>query len=347
MHRSGRTGDVTMTKQAYPANHSDSRAQARRVIEIELAATEKLIDRLDADFDRACALVLACQGRVVVTGMGKSGHIGGKIAATLASTGTPAFFVHPGEAGHGDLGMITPDDLVVAISNSGETPELLTILPIVKRLGCRLLTLTGKRESTLTRQADISLDVSVENEACPYDLAPTASTTVTLVMGDAIAIAVQHLRGFSVEKFALTHPGGALGRRLLLFVGDLMHTGDALPLVDQQASMQELLLEMSNKSLGMAGVVDDRRRLVGIFTDGDLRRRLAEMVDIYHSRAVDVMNPQPFTIQSDILAAELAKIMRDHARHGPHALNGVFVVDPDDVVIGALNAHDLLRAGVI
>ena len=326
---------------------SDKREHARRVIEIEAGAISALSDRLDDQFDLACDLVMACEGRVVVTGMGKSGHIGGKIASTLASTGTPSFFVHPGEASHGDLGMITTHDLVLAISNSGETPELFTILSIVKRLGCKLITLTGKPQSNLGQQADACLDVSVEKEACLHNLAPTASTTATLVMGDALAVAVQSLRGFSEQDFAKTHPGGALGKRLLLFASDLMHSGDDLPLVGADASFQELLLQMSSKSLGMAGVVDEQNRLLGMFTDGDLRRSLGEGLDIYHIKAMEVVNTEPFTISPDMLAAEVVKLMRDHAQHGPHALNSLFVVDSDNIVVGALNTHDLLRSGVI
>ena len=319
----------------------------REVIEIELEAVRALGSRLGGDFATACQRVLDCRGRVVVIGMGKSGHVGGKIASTLASTGTPAFFVHPGEASHGDLGMITPDDLVIAISNSGETPEVITILPIVKRIGSGLVVLTGKPGSTLARQADACLDISVAKEACPLNLAPTASTTATLVMGDALAVAVQKLRGFSEQDFARTHPGGTLGKRLLLYAADLMHRGDRLPLVNADANLETLLLEMSSKSLGMAGVVDDDGVLLGMFTDGDLRRTLGAGVDIYTARAIDLVNPGPFTISPDTLAAEIVKMMRDHAQQGPHALNSVFVVDEAGKVLGALNTHDLLRAGVI
>lgn len=320
---------------------------ASSVVRVELDAIHALIERIDAEFERACELVLTCKGRVVVIGMGKSGHIGGKIASTLASTGTPSFFVHPGEASHGDLGMITPDDLVLAISNSGETTEVITILPIVKRIGSGLVVFTGNLDSTLAQQADVCLDVSVAKEACPHNLAPTASTTATLVMGDALAVAVQKLRGFSEQDFARTHPGGTLGKRLLLFASDLMHCGDQLPLVDTEATLQDLVLEMSSKSLGMAGVIDTDGKLLGMFTDGDLRRALNNGVDVYSSRAIDLVNKNPFTIKPDTLAAEIVKIMRDYAQQGPHALNGVFVIDQDGVVIGALNTHDLLRAGVI
>ncbi|WP_423905716.1 KpsF/GutQ family sugar-phosphate isomerase [Candidatus Spongiihabitans sp.] len=320
---------------------------ARGVIEIEAAAVAALLERLDNNFDKACSLILKCEGRVVVTGMGKSGHIGGKIASTLASTGTPAFFVHPGEASHGDVGMITTHDLVIAISNSGETAELVSILPIVKRLGVKLITMTGNVDSTLAQKSDACINVSVDKEACPHNLAPTASTTAALVMGDALAVAVQRLRGFSAQDFARTHPGGVLGKRLLLFAGDLMHIGDELPLVDEGATMDTLLLEMTSKSLGMAGVVDGDGKLLGMFTDGDIRRGLGQGIDIYKSKARDLMSVDPFTIHADTLAEEIIQIMREYAQHGPHAINSMFVVDDDHHVIGALNTHDLLRAGVI
>ncbi len=328
-----------------PAENAIS--HARDVIQIEADAILALLDRIGPEFEAACERILACKGRVVVTGMGKSGHVGGKIASTLASTGTPAFFVHPGEASHGDLGMITPDDLVIAIANSGETPEIISILPVVKRICSGLIVLTGNTGSKLAREADVCLDVGVAKEACPHNLAPTSSSTATLVMGDALAVAVQKLRGFSEMDFARTHPGGTLGKRLLLYASDLMHSGDALPLVTGDATMQELLLEMSSKSLGMVGVVDEDRNLIGMFTDGDLRRALSSAVDIYGSAAIDVVNRDPFTIQSDTLAAEIVKIMRDYAQQGPHAINGLFVVDERGAVVGALNTHDLLRAGVI
>ncbi len=319
----------------------------REVIRVELDAIEAVGARIGRKFSEACEKILECQGRVVVIGMGKSGHIGGKIASTLASTGTPAFFVHPGEASHGDLGMITQHDLAIAISNSGETAEMITILPIVKRIGVGLVVLTGNMESTLAREADVCLDISVAQEACPLNLAPTASTTATLVMGDALAVAVQKLRGFSEQDFARTHPGGTLGKRLLLYASDLMHQGDSLPLVEEDATLERLLLEMSSKSLGMAGVVDAEGRLLGMFTDGDLRRTLGKGVDIYTARAIDLVNRHPFTIPPDMLAEEIVRIMRDHARQGPHAINSVFVVENGGRVVGALNTHDLLRVGVI
>ena len=283
---------------------------------------------------------MACTGRVIVTGMGKSGHIGSKIAATLASTGTPAFFVHPGEASHGDLGMITPGDLVLAISNSGETPEILTILPIIKRMGNTLLALTGDNGSSIAEAADISLDVSVEREACPHNLAPTASTTATLAMGDALAIAVLKARNFGVEDFARSHPGGALGRRLLVHIKDLMHTGETLPLVSPDASLTEALAEMSAKHLGMVGVVDNEGLLVGIYTDGDLRRTLNQGNDINACRIDNVMVCSPRTIAPDTLAAEAVEMMQRHS------INGLFAVDRNGRPVGALNALDLIRAGV-
>ena len=336
------------TRSESPARaRSDAVPQARAVIAIEAEAVAALGARVDARFEKACDMLLGCRGRVVVTGMGKSGHIGGKIASTLASTGTPAFFVHPGEASHGDLGMITPHDVALVLSNSGETAEVVAILPIIKRIGGGLVTLTGNPDSTLGRQADACIDVGVEKEACPHNLAPTASTTATLVMGDALAVAVQRMRGFSAQDFARTHPGGMLGKRLLLYAADLMHTGDALPLVDDAATLRQLVLEMSSKSLGMAGVVDADNKLIGMFTDGDLRRALGRKADIYNSRAVDVMTREPFTIRPDMLAEEIVTTMRQFAQRGPHAVNGVFVVDTDARVVGALNTHDLLKAGVI
>lgn len=319
----------------------------RSVVELEQTALTKLSQRIDSEFTHACEMILACEGRVVVVGMGKSGHIGGKIASTLASTGTPAFFVHPGEASHGDLGMITTHDLVVAISNSGETAEILTIVPIVKRMGIKLIAMLGNLKSTLGEQADVILDVSVEQEACPMNLSPTSSTTATLVMGDALAVAVFRARGFSEQDFARTHPGGLLGRRLLLYAHDLMHTGDAVPLVTEQASLSDVLMEMTSKSLGMTGVVDSDQKLIGMFTDGDLRRTLNQEIDVYSVHANDVMTREPFTIGPDVLAAEIVHMMREYARHGPHAINGVFVVDENKNVLGALNTHDLLRAGVL
>jgi arabinose-5-phosphate isomerase len=319
----------------------------QQVFDIEVEALLGVRSRLNEQFNVACELIKACQGRVVVTGMGKSGHIANKIAASLASTGTPAFFVHPGEASHGDLGMITPQDIVIALSNSGTTPEILTIVPIVKRMGVKLISLTGRLDSELANISDAHLDVGVSREACPHNLAPTASTTAALAMGDALTVAVLQSRGFSADDFARTHPGGVLGKRLLLYVSDIMHSGDEIPKVKQSASFKDVLLEMTGKSLGMTGVVDENNCLIGIFTDGDLRRTLSQIIDPENTRAVDVMTSNPYTVRPDTLAAEVVKTMREHALHGPHAINAVFITDAENTVIGALNTHDLLRAGVV
>lgn len=313
----------------------------REVIQLEAEALQALTTRLDSQFTEACRLILSCQGRVVVIGMGKSGHIGGKIAATLASTGTPSFFVHPGEASHGDLGMITPSDIVLAISNSGETAEILTILPIIKRMGVKLVALLGNTNSSLARQADANLNVGVEKEACPHNLAPTASTTAALAMGDALAVALLKSRGFTREDFARAHPAGSLGRRLLLYISDIMHTGADIPKVGEGATLREALLEMTGKGLGMTGVVNHDGQLIGIFTDGDLRRMLNRGVDVYSARITDVMTRHPKTTRADRLAAETVQLMRSLK------INGLFVVDDDNRVVGALNMHDLFRAGVI
>jgi arabinose-5-phosphate isomerase len=313
----------------------------RAVIALEAEAVAALGTRLDADFAQACRLILDCRGRVVVTGMGKSGHIGGKLAATFASTGTPAFFVHPGEAQHGDLGMIQPQDVVIAISNSGETGEILTILPIIKRMGAKLIAMTGNPKSSLARQADVHLDVGVAKEACPHNLAPTSSTTATLAMGDALAVALLKARDFTPEDFARSHPGGKLGRRLLLYVRDLMHSGERIPQVSEAAGLREALLEMSSKGLGMTAIVDTGGRLTGIFTDGDLRRALNKGIDVYQAKITDIMTRNPKTIGADTLAAEAVAFMQ--AKN----INGLYVVDADHKVLGALNMHDLLRAGVV
>ncbi|MEK7222865.1 MAG: KpsF/GutQ family sugar-phosphate isomerase, partial [Pseudomonadota bacterium] len=312
----------------------------REVIQLEAEALQTLAKRVDGQFAEACRLILACTGRVIVTGMGKSGHIGGKIAATLASTGTPSFFVHPGEASHGDVGMITTPDIVLAISNSGETGEILTILPIIKRMGVKLIALTGGLQSSLARQADAVLNAGVEKEACPHNLAPTASTTAALAIGDALAVALLKSRGFTREDFARAHPAGSLGRRLLLYVSDIMHTGTAIPQVAEGASLREALLEMTGKGLGMTGVVDHQGGLVGIFTDGDLRRVLNRGVDVYNAKITEVMTQNPKTTRADRLAAETVQLMRSLK------INGLFVVDENNRVLGALNMHDLFRAGV-
>ena len=314
---------------------------AREVLDTEAAAVSELGPRLDEKFAEACRLLLACQGRVVVTGMGKSGHVANKIAATLASTGTPAFYVHPGEASHGDMGMITGSDAVLALSNSGETSELITILPLIKRLGVTLIALTGKPESTLARAANVHLDVSVAQEACPMNLAPTASTTAALAMGDALAVALLSARGFTQEDFARSHPGGSLGRRLLLRVEDLMHTGDRMPMVREGASLSEALMEMTRKGLGMTAIVDAEQHVVGIFTDGDLRRALDREIDVHRSRIDDVMTRNCTTVKSDLMAGEALHLMESRK------FNGLLVVDADQRLLGALNMHDLLRAGVV
>ncbi|MGD8582942.1 MAG: KpsF/GutQ family sugar-phosphate isomerase [Gammaproteobacteria bacterium] len=311
------------------------------VIETELASVSALKDRIDDSFAHACEIMLNCEGRIVVTGMGKSGHIAGKIAATLASTGSPAFFVHPGEASHGDLGMITTKDVVIALSNSGNTAELLTIVPIIKRLGVPLISMTGNPGSPLATGATINLDVGVANEACPLGLAPTSSTTVALVMGDALAVALLDARGFTEEDFALSHPGGSLGRRLLLHVSDIMHSGRNMPRVGPGATISEALLEMSSKGLGMTAIVDSDDRVLGIFTDGDLRRTLDRNIDLQQTSIDQVMTSNCKTVNAHDLAAAVLKLMEDHK------INGALVTDTDDKLVGALNMHDLLRAGVV
>ncbi len=311
------------------------------VIDTEAEAINQLRSRVNGHFAEACRLMHQCKGRIVVTGMGKSGHIGSKIAATLASTGSPAFFVHPGEASHGDLGMITPGDVVVALSNSGETGEIITILPLLKRMGAPLISLTGDPNSTLSREADVNIDVSVEKEACPLDLAPTASTTAALVMGDALAIALLKARGFTAEEFALSHPGGSLGRRLLLRVSDLMHTGEQMPLVGIKASVRDALVEMTAKGLGMTAVVDDSNRVSGIFTDGDLRRCFDQGQNLQLASVSEVMTVGGINIHADKLAAEALQLMEETK------INALLVVDEQQRLQGALNMHDLLRAGVV
>ena len=311
------------------------------MLETEISAVAALQSRLDDAFVESCRLLRNCKGRVVVTGMGKSGHIGAKISATLASTGTPSFFLHPAEASHGDIGMITADDVVIAISNSGETAELVTILPVLKRLGVAMIAMTGRLQSTLARTATAVLDVGVPEEACPHNLAPTASTTAALAMGDALAVAVLEARGFTEEDFARSHPGGSLGRRLLLHVEDVMRTGDQLPAVSPETTLRDGLLEMSRKGLGMTAIVDTQRRVVGIYTDGDLRRTLDQPVDIRALRMHEVMTPNPKTIGSRVLAAEAVHMMESLR------ITQLLVVDEANVLIGALNVHDLFRAGVM
>jgi arabinose-5-phosphate isomerase len=313
----------------------------RDVLDIEAEAVLALRARIGPEFVAACRTCLACRGRVVVTGMGKSGHVAGKIAATLASTGTPSFFVHPGEASHGDLGMITATDVVLAISNSGETPEILTILPLIKRLGVPLIAMTGRPESTLAKAADAHLDVAVDKEACPLNLAPTASTTATLAMGDALAVALLKTRGFTREDFAFSHPGGLLGRRLLLHVRDIMRTGDRVPSVAPDLAVSEGLFEISRKGLGMTAVVDGENRVLGIYTDGDLRRTLDARRELTTTRIGEVMTRNVKTVRGEMLAAEAVRLMETFA------ITALLVVDDADRLIGAFNVHDLLQSGVM
>lgn len=313
----------------------------RSVVLLESEAVANLAHHIDTEFAKACDLILKCTGRVVVVGIGKSGHIAGKLASTLASTGTPSFFVHPGEASHGDLGMITPSDLLIAISNSGETPEILTILPIIKRMEVGLIGLVGNTTSTLAKQANVVLVTAVDKEACPHNLAPTASTTATLAMCDAVSVAVLQSRGFTKQDFARSHPGGVLGKRLLLYVSDIMHGGEAIPLVRKNDLIRDALIEMSSKSLGMTGVLDDSGRLVGVYTDGDIRRTLNKNVDVRSCTIDTVMTRNPITVSTDTLAAEAVQIMQ------AGSINGLFVVDGDGYVQGAFNMLDLLRAGVV
>jgi len=320
---------------------SSLRASGVAVIETEARALTALAARVDRSFADACRLLLQCEGRVVVTGMGKSGHVGRKIAATLASAGTPSFFMHPGEASHGDLGMITAHDVVLAISNSGGTSEIVTILPLIKRLGVPLITLTGDKQSRMAELADVNIDVGVENEACPLGLAPTASTTATLAMGDAIAIALLEARGFSAEDFARSHPGGRLGRRLLLHVSDIMHTGDDMPTVALDVPVSKALMEMTRKGLGTAAIVDGDLKVLGIYTDGDLRRTLDRELDVHKAKISEVMTAQCVTVTSNMLAAEGLKIMEDQE------INSLLVVDGEHRLVGVLSMHDLLHAGVI
>ena len=311
------------------------------VIRTEIDALRGLLPRIDEDFARACEIILGRPGRVIVTGMGKSGHVGHKVASTLASAGTPAFFVHPGEASHGDLGMITREDTVMAFSNSGETVEILTILPLIKRIGVPLIALTGNPSSRLARDADVNIDVSVEKEACPLGLAPTASTTAALAMGDAIAIALLEARDFGAEDFARSHPGGYLGRRLLLRVKDLMHVGSRMPTVGPDTLTSDALVEMTAKSLGMTSIVDAQGRLLGVFTDGDLRRALDERLDLRATPIRQVMTPHGVTVSPDTLAAECLNILEKRK------ISALVVVDEDNRQIGVLHLHDLLRASVL
>lgn len=311
----------------------------RQALKVEIDGLRAQLPRLGTDFARACRICLDCRGRVVVTGMGKSGHIAGKIAATLASTGTPAFFVHPGEASHGDVGMITRDDAVLALSNSGETAEILTILPVIKRLGVPLIAFSGNPDSTLGQMATVHLDIRVPAEACPLNLAPTASTTAALAVGDALAVALLKARGFTEEDFARSHPAGALGRRLL-YVKEVMRTGVHVPMVSADATLAQGLLEVTSKGLGMTAIVDAGERVLGVFTDGDLRRVLDRAADLHATRMVEVMTANPKSVSPATLAAEAVHLMETHR------ITSLLVLDADRRIVGALNVHDLLRAGV-
>jgi arabinose-5-phosphate isomerase len=326
---------------SHPISPEHLLALARQVLDIEAEALRALSSRLDSGFVDAVHLILACSGRVVVSGMGKSGHVGSKIAATLASTGTPSFFMHPGEASHGDLGMIAHDDVVLALSNSGESNEIVSIVPLIKRRGAKLIAMTGNPNSTMAREADAHLNAAVDKEACPLNLAPTASTTAALALGDALAVALLDARGFSADDFARTHPGGSLGRRLLVHVRDVMHAGDALPKVDREATLKTALFEMTKKGLGMTAVVDAAGKVVGLFTDGDLRRALEHALDVHQARIADLMTKNPRTIGADELAVAAVEKM-DTLK-----INGLLVVDDDGTLVGALNMHDLLKAGVV
>jgi arabinose-5-phosphate isomerase len=320
----------------------DFAASGRRVLEVETRGLAAIAGRIDGAFSEACRLLLGCRGRVVCTGMGKSGHVARKIAATLASTGTPAFYVHPGEAGHGDLGMITDADVVLALSYSGETDEILTLLPVFKRQGNGLVAMTGRAGSTLATTADVHLDVGIPAEACPLDLAPTTSTTAALALGDALAVALLEARGFTADDFARSHPAGSLGRRLLLHITDVMHAGDEIPRVRADASLSEALVEMSRKRLGITAVVDEDGRMLGLYTDGDLRRTLDDAaIDLRTTRIDAVMTRTPKSIGSDALAVEAATMME------AHKINALLVLDDAGRVVGALNLHDLLRARVV
>ncbi|NMP30160.1 KpsF/GutQ family sugar-phosphate isomerase [Thalassotalea sp. M1531] len=314
---------------------------ANQVVDIETNAVSALKSYINHEFAQACQTMFDCQGRIVVIGMGKSGHIGGKIAATLASTGSPAFFVHPGEASHGDLGMITKDDVAIVISNSGETGEVLAIVPVIKRIGAKLIAMTGNEQSTLAKLAEHHVCVKVEQEACPLGLAPTSSTTATLVMGDAIAVALLNARGFTADDFALSHPGGSLGKRLLLRLSDIMHDGERLPIVSISALIKDALVEMSEKGLGMTAVVKDNGQLAGVFTDGDLRRILDSQIDIHQDNIANVMTKSPCVAHPNMLAAEALNVMEDKK------INGLIVVDENNKPIGAMNMHDLLKSGVL
>ena len=330
---------------ASPADQASADARAadlaREVLRIESDAVAEIAQRIDARFGEAVRIIMSCRGRVVVSGIGKSGHVARKIASTLASTGTPAFFVHAAEASHGDLGMITRDDVVIAVSYSGESDELLTIVPLVKRGGAKLIAMTGNVQAALARDADVVLDTRVSKEACPLNLAPTASTTATLALGDALAVALLDARGFDRDDFARSHPGGSLGRRLLTHVRDVMRTGADVPSIAETASFSDAVLEMSDKRMGMTAILDASGRVIGIFTDGDLRRALEKVPDVMKARIADLMTRNPRTIGPDHLAVEAVELMEHHKVHG------LLVVADDGSLVGALNIHDLLRAKVV
>ena len=313
----------------------------KRTIAMEIEAIQELQARIDADFAAACALIMACTGRVIVSGMGKSGHVGCKIAATLASTGTPAFFVHPGEASHGDLGMVTGQDILIAISNSGTSAELLTLMPVLKRMGTRIIAITGNPESALAQAAEVHLNIGVKTEACPLNLAPTSSTTVTLVMGDALAVALLEARGFTAEDFAFSHPGGALGRKLLLKVEDIMHKDTEVPLVRPNTPLTHALVEMTEKGFGMTTVADGHGQLIGVFTDGDLRRHIDLGTDLSQAIIEDVMTKRPKTVSQSLLAAQALNLMEENK------ITAAIVSDDDNNVVGIIHLHDILRSGVV
>jgi arabinose-5-phosphate isomerase len=332
-----------MSQSPTPHDFSPERALAlgRQTLSIEAAAVDALVDRINGDFAAAVELILGCRGRLIVSGIGKSGHVARKIASTMASTGTPAYFVHPAEASHGDLGMITRDDVLLALSNSGESEELLRIVPLIKRQGARLIAMTGVVTSSLAREADVHLDAGVAQEACPHNLAPTASTTAALALGDALAVALLDARGFGPDDFARSHPGGSLGRRLLTHVADVMRSGDAVPTIGPQAGVTDAILAMSRGGLGLVVVIDDDRRTLGIFTDGDLRRAFEKRIDLQAVSIASVMHARPHAIAAERLAVEAVEMMERYR------INALLVADPEGRLLGALNMHDLFTARVI
>ncbi len=321
--------------------HFDFCQAAKRVLQLEMEAVEGLQKTLDADFVQACQMLFACTGKVIIMGMGKSGHIGRKMAASFASTGTPSFFVHPGEASHGDLGMLSANDVVIAISNSGESNEILAVLPVIKRWGIPLICITSRPESTMAKEANIHLCLYVEKEACPLGLAPTSSTTTTLVLGDMLAVSLLEARGFTSNDFAMSHPGGALGRKLLLRNRDIMHSGELIPVVTEAASIKDALLEMSKKGLGMTAVVSTDGSLAGLFTDGDLRRILDQQIDIHSTPITQVMTARCITVSAEMLVAQSVNLMQERK------INALIVLNEQKQPIGAFNMHDVLKAGVV